>query len=167
MRIILITFIVVFTCFFSCKSKEIQHSTILPKNINQEVLHDLASVFTVSEKQHLTNKIITYEARTTNEIAILTVDSISPYQNPLEYATDVAIFWGIGKKKPNNGLLLLFSMSDRQMAIATGNVTEKILADEICQEFINTILIPKFKTDDYFEGVNICLDTIMNTWKSP
>lgn len=167
MRATLITFIVVFTCFFSCKSKETQHSTILPKNINQEVVHDLASLFTVSEKQHLTNKIITYEVQTTNEIAILTVDSISPYQNPLEYATDVAIFWQIGKKKPNNGLLLLFSMTDRKMAIATSNGTEKILTDEMCQEFINTILIPKFKTGDYFEGVNTCLDSIMDTWKSP
>ena len=95
----------------------------------------MASVFTVSEKQHLTNKIITYEVQTTNEIAILTVDSISPYQEPLKYATDVANFWQIGKKKPNNGLLLLFSMTDRKMAIATSNGTEKILTDEICQEF--------------------------------
>lgn len=167
MRSIFVAFITVLVCFFSCKSKETSNFTTLPKNINQEVVHDLATIFNTSEKQALTNKIIAYEAQTTNEIAILTIDSISPYQEPLKYARDVSNLWGIGKKQSNNGLLLLFSMHDRQMAIATGYGTEKILTDEICQEFITTILIPKFKTGDYFEGVNTCLDNIMNTWKSP
>lgn len=155
--------------FSSCKLKKEDASSYnyAPYNEQQSVVYDLSNLFSTKEKDSLTKRIIDYEKATTNEIAIATFDSIPKNTTTLRYATDIAQKWGIGKMDTNNdnGLLILISRFDRQMAIATGLGTENILTDSICNKIIDKTIIPHFKKGNYYEGVNSGLDSIIKTWK--
>ena len=57
----------------------------------------------------LENILTDYEKLTTNEIVIVTIDSIQPYTDIHLYATDLGDNWAIGKKEKNNGLIISVS----------------------------------------------------------
>lgn len=159
-------FLVTILLCFSCKTNTdipIEHLH-LPKNINQHVVHDLSKVFTEIQVDSLTQKIINYEDLSTNEIAILTVDSILPYKDLKTYGTSIGNFWGIGKKEKDNGLIIILLKNQRKIWISTGNGTERVLTDSICQEIIKSSILPHFKKENYYLGINNGLDSIISKW---
>lgn len=126
---------------------------------------DFENVFTLGEKIKLESKLDAYQLRTGRTIAIITIESIEPYEGIKEFAVDLSNEWGIGDKDQNNGLSIVFSKTMRQVRISTGLGTEKILTDEICQNIIDTIMLPQFKIGNYFEGMNKGLDAFVENWK--
>lgn len=142
----------------NCKQRTINST------INQAVVQDYSNFFSVTEEQKLSEKIINYEALTSKQICIYTIDSIPNKKRTLDYATEVANKLGVGTKKKNNGLLLLVSRYDRQIAIATGIGTEKTITDSIASAIIDKTIVPKFKESLYFEGLTIGLDSIFSKW---
>lgn len=148
-----------FLVLISCKE------TINKTDINQSVVQDYSALFSSEEKQKLTKKIINYEKLTTNQICVYTIDSLPKNENALYYATNLANKLGVGTKEKNNGLLILISKFDRKMAIATGFGTEKIITDKIAHSIIEKTIVPKFKDDLYFKGVNTGLDSIILKWQ--
>lgn len=134
-----------------------------PKSIGY--VNDFENVFTSEQEIKLDKRIAAYELETTNEIAIVTIDSIKPYENINDFATDLSNEWGIGKKEKDNGLLILFSKSLREMRISTGIGTEKILTDEICKNVIDKTIIPEFKNRNYYNGIEKGLSELIILWK--
>lgn len=155
-------FFIIFSILLISCNKE--YSNILPENEEQKVILDLSHLFSSIETTILSNKLIDYELSSTNEIAILTVDSILPYTNIQNYATDVANSWGIGKKEKDNGLIIVISKLSKQVSIATGKGTQKIITDSICKNLIETTMIPHFKNEDYYLGIKTVIDSVVYKW---
>lgn len=128
-------------------------------------VNDFENIFTSEQRIKLDKRIGVYELETTNEIVIVTIDSIEPYENINDFATDLSNEWGIGKTEKNNGLLILFSKSLREIRISTGLGTEKILTDEICKKVIDQTIIPEFKKGNYYNGIEKGLTELIAKWK--
>lgn len=153
---------------FSCnktknKTTEYPH---LPKNESQQVVLDLSHVFTLEESNLLAKKLIDYETLTTNQIVIITIDSITPYNNIQKYASDIGNFWGVGQKENDNGLVIAFSKNLHKVGISTGYGTELIITDSISKSIIDNTMIPLFKNGDYYSGINTSLDSIIAKWNT-
>lgn len=153
-------FILLITVISSCKT-----NSKISLDRNQNVVQDNASIFSKKEALNLTRKIINYEASSTNEICIYSLDSLPKNFTAIKYATKIANELGVGKKEKNNGLLVLISKYDRQLAIATGFGTEKVLTDDYCKGVIDKIIIPEFKNKLYYKGIDTALDSIITNWK--
>ena len=138
-------------------------NTKFPKPIGY--VNDFENVFTSEQLIKLNKRISAYELETTNEIAIVTINSIKPYENINEYATDLSIEWGIGKIEKNNGLLIIFSKSLQKILISTGLGTERVLTDKICKNILDKIVIPEFKNDDYYIGIEKGLTELIKIWE--
>jgi uncharacterized protein len=136
---------------------------ILPKNLGW--VSDYSNIFTQEEKNRLTELLQNYSTNTTNEIAILTIPSIEPYTDIKDYSTDLGNYWGIGHKEKNNGLLLVLSTNDRELRIATGKGTEKVLTDAYLSSVIDSLIIPKFKEKKFYEGLVLGIDNIILNWQ--
>ncbi|MDE6490538.1 MAG: TPM domain-containing protein, partial [Muribaculaceae bacterium] len=54
------------------------------------------------------------------EVVVVAVDDIDPDSDIQEFATDLFMEWGIGKKDKDNGLLVLIVKNQRQAVIRTG-----------------------------------------------
>jgi len=128
-------------------------------------VNDYSKIFDNKQIIELDSIINNYEKRTTNQITIITIDSIKPYINIHKYTVDLANEWGVGQKDKNNGLTIVISKNLRKVAIATGLGTEKTLTDEICQSTIDSIMIPRFKEDKYYEGIKNGTHELMHLWE--
>ena len=115
-------------------------------------VNDFEGILTTRQEKKLDKIISKYERKTSNEIAIVTVDSIAPYPDLYHYSLDLANSWGIGKKDKNNGILLIFSKKLRNIRIQTGKGLTKELTNEEAKRIIDQIIIPEFKKGDYYSG---------------
>lgn len=150
----------------SCKEEQgvgVDYS-LLPQNENQEVVHDLSLLFNKKQRNILTRTITDYEERTTNEIAVLTVDSIAPFEDIHLFASAVGNYWGIGKENKDNGLLILLLHKQKRVWLSTGDGITTVLTDPICQEIIDNHMIPYFQKGDYYGGIAEGLEEIMTIW---
>src|SRR5690606_25077340 len=169
-------FIVIFfilnllTACFSQKTeqKKIKYTienaeSIIPISIS--LVNDFSSVFTMDEKKELENLLKEFYDKTTNQIAIVTVDYILPYNNIQDYTTDLGNFWGIGKKGKDNGLVIVLNMQNREVRIGTGFGTEKILSEAFLKTVIDDKMIPYFKENQFYKGMHLGIDEIIKNWK--
>ena len=107
-----------------------------------------------------------FEEETTNEIAIVTINKIDPYQELRDYAVALGNEWGVGKAEKDNGVVIVISRELRNMFMATGIGTEVILTDSICQIIVDDFFIPSFKEGDYYQGIVDGLNEVMRQWPS-
>ena len=126
---------------------------------------DYERIFDKKQISNLTKIIADYEQKTTREIAIVSINSIEPYENINDYSTDLANEWGIGNPETDNGLLILFSKNLREIRISTGLGTEKKLTDEICKNVIDKTIIPELKNGDYYNGIEKGLNELIKLWE--
>ncbi|WP_452225255.1 TPM domain-containing protein [Lacinutrix chionoecetis] len=152
-------FLLSFLLCLSCK----QH--VRDTFYNHAVVQDNSDLFSNVEEKKLSEKIINYEKLTTNQICIITIDSVPNNRAILSHATNLANQLDIGLRAKDNGLLILISKFDRQVAIATGVGTEKSVTDIVASAIIEKTIVPNFKDQQYFEGVSVGLDSIFMKWQ--
>src|SRR3990167_8925883 len=87
---------------------------LFAENIPQPTgwVNDFAGVISGEYKDKLTALIQELEEKTSAEIAVVTVESISPYDEK-EYARLLFDNWNPGKKGKDNGVLVLLALKER------------------------------------------------------
>ncbi|NOS94301.1 MAG: YgcG family protein [Cyclobacteriaceae bacterium] len=93
-----------------------------------------------------------YEDSTTNQIAILIVQSLDG-EVLEDYSIKVAEKWKLGSKKNDNGVLLLIAIEDHKMRIEVGEGLEGALTDAHSNRIIRNEMAPEFRRGDYDAGV--------------
>lgn len=71
--------------------------------------------------------------------------------------------WGIGNKKQNNGLLIVFVADLRQVRFTTGYGLEGTLPDALCKRIQTRYMIPHFRQGDYDGGMVAAMRAISQT----
>lgn len=121
---------------------------------------DFANILTTEQKSALEQKLVSFNASTTNEIAIVTIKSLEgDYVE--HYAEQLFNEWQIGKAKKDNGVLLLVAVNDRKMRIEVGYGLEGALTDALSSQIIRNDLTPAFKAGNFYSGINLAIDHIM------
>ena len=113
---------------------------------------DTEHVLTAAQHGSLDSLYRAHELRTGNEIALVTHPNFNG-RSPVDFAVAFGDSIGIGKKERDNGVLIAFSKARREVFIATGAGTERVLDDITCKRIIDTEMIPRFKTDSTFQGL--------------
>lgn len=116
------------------------------------------------EKSQLNAKLIDFDQKTSNQIAIVIVDDLDGMEIN-QYSTELFNELGLGSKKNNNGLLLLIKASldkgPRAVYISTGYGLEGKIPDISCKEIIDKIILPNFKANLYYQGLDQATDILM------
>ncbi|MFT3751915.1 MAG: TPM domain-containing protein [Paludibacter sp.] len=92
------------------------------------------------------------KSQTGAEVAVVVVNSIGQ-ADYFNFATELFKHWGIGKKKQDNGLLILFVLDQKKVKIETGYGLEGILPDAICARIRIQTMNPEFKNGNYDAGL--------------
>jgi uncharacterized protein len=123
-------------------------------------VHDEAKVLSEQTVQQLEAQLKVHEDSTSNQIAILIVNSL---QGEIieDYALRVAMKWKLGQEKKDNGALLLISIEDRKMRIEVGYGLEGVLTDAMCNRIIRNEMAPNFRRGDYDAGVLAAVDAMV------
>ena len=130
-----------------------------------QIINDYDSIFNPNQRRELADLIYDYNIKTTRQIVVVTIDSIKPYSNIQNFATDLGKYWGVGTYEKDNGLVILFCKPERKIGIATGYGTELVLTDEICKSVIDSVILPEFRNGKYYNGIKNGVTELMKMWK--
>src|ERR1700733_8689711 len=111
---------------FACVFASAQPVKSLPKPT--DYVSDYAHVMSPEVKQRVNLLCGQVERQANAQIAVVTVQTTDgePIQ---QYAVDLYQAWGIGGKKSDRGVLVIFAVNDRKRFISTGYGLEGILPD--------------------------------------
>ena len=132
----------------------------------REIVTDSARIFTTGQLEQLKTKLTSFENETTNQLVVLTIRELG-YETIEGYANGTFNQNGLGQKDKDNGILILFSSNDREVRIEVGYGLEPYITDAIASRIIRNTMIPKFKEELYFEGINAATDEIILYLKNP
>src|SRR5262245_39909869 len=108
----------------------------------------------------LTRKLADLETRKGSQIAVLIVPTTEG--EPIEqFSLRVAEAWKIGRKKIDDGALLVIAKDDRRLRIEVGYGLEGALTDAITKRIIDEDITPKLKTGDFGGGVAAGIDRMV------
>lgn len=128
------------------------------------LVNDFANVFSDAERQALENTLLNYNDTTSTQIYVVTVKDLDGYAAS-DYAVNLGEKWKIGQKSKNNGAVILIKPkignSGGKAFIATGYGLEARINDAYAGRIVRNIMIPYFKQDDYFGGVNAAIESMV------
>ncbi|MEQ8685727.1 MAG: TPM domain-containing protein [Imperialibacter sp.] len=125
------------------------------------IVNDYANLLTSQESNMLESKLRQYRDSTSTEMAIVIVETVG--QNDIDvYAVELAEEWGIGGKKYDNGIIILVAQNDRKVSIKTGYGMEGPIPDAYVKRVIDRYIIPNFKQEKYFEGLDQATSLMMS-----
>ena len=131
-----------------------------PAKINEQTsVYDYYQLLSASEKSTLEQKLIKYSDTTSTQIVIAIIASTQG-ENINYLGAQWGEKWGIGQAKEDNGILILLAKDDRRIAINTGYGVEHLLTDAMSKRIIERDIIPYFKQNDYYGGLNRGVDAI-------
>ena len=129
------------------------------------LVNDFAGILNSNEINTLERKLVAFDDTTSTQIAIVTVNDLGGYDRS-DFAFRLAEKWGIGQKGLNNGVLILVkpktNTSDGQVFIAPGYGLEGAIPDLTCEDIIDYEMIPSFRNEDYYGGLDKAASTLMS-----
>lgn len=138
----------------------------MPKKPNPaKFVNDYAKILTDDQVKSLEKKLFDFNDTTSTQIVVVTVTGLQGTSSA-DFAQKLGQAWGIGTKKENNGVVLLVKpKTDEEMgdcSIQVGYGMEEYLTDFVCHHIINNVLIPAFKEDNYYKGINQACDDMIS-----
>jgi len=123
---------------------------------------DNANLLTPAESQQLSQQLKAHEDRTSNQVVVVTVDSLQG-MDIADYGYQLGRFWGIGQSGKNNGVVLLVAPKQRKVRIEVGYGLEGVLTDALSKQIIDFEIVPRFKKKDYPGGIQAGVAAILAT----
>lgn len=123
-------------------------------------LVDLTSTLTSDQQAALEQKLSDFEARKGSQVAVLIVPTTEP-EAIEQYSIRVAEQWKIGRKKVDDGAILLVAKDDHKLRIEVGYGLEGALTDITSKRIIDEVITPKFRTGDFAGGISDGVDRIL------
>lgn len=151
----LFTFFILFLAFNSTYAQY----EIPEKPDFQTSVYDYYKLLNTSQKNSLEQKLIKYSDTTSTQIVIAIIPSTEG-ENINYLGATWGEKWGIGQEKEDNGILILLARDDRRIAINTGKGIEYLLTDALSRRIIERDIIPFFKQNNYYGGLNRGADAI-------
>ncbi|WFU42067.1 YgcG family protein [Bradyrhizobium sp. CB82] len=108
----------------------------------------------------LTSRLRDFENRKGSQIAVLIVPTTQP-ETIEQYSIRVADAWKIGRKKVDDGAILVVAKNDRHLRIEVGYGLEGALTDVTSRRIIDEVITPKFRTGDFGGGISDGVDRMM------
>lgn len=127
---------------------------------SKRLVNDYSNTLSKSEINDLEQLLVDYDRESSVQIAIVLMKTLDGY--PIdEYAFKLGEKWGIGQGETDNGALILLSIEERKMWIATGYGIEGSLTDAHAKRIVENEMKPRFKKGDFHGGLKAASETII------
>ncbi len=122
---------------------------------------DLSHTLSTEQRQSLDAQLRDFEQRKGSQIAVLIVSRTEP-EAIEQYAIRVAEQWKLGRKKIDDGAILVIAKDERALRIEVGYGLEGVLNDATCKRIIDDIIVPYFRKGDFYGGISAGVDAMMS-----
>jgi uncharacterized protein len=114
---------------------------------------DQTGTLSSADVASLTQTLKNLEARKGSQVAVLIVPTTAP-ETIEQFSIRVAEAWKIGRKKIDDGALLVIAKNDRKLRIEVGYGLEGALNDVTAQRIIDEVITPRFRNGDFAGGIS-------------
>ncbi|MDD2838387.1 TPM domain-containing protein [Sulfuricurvum sp.] len=122
---------------------------------------DQAGLLTPDQERALSELSKSIEDNSTAQVVVVTLKSLEGY-DIADYGYQLGRHWGIGQKGKDNGLLIIVAPNEHKVRIEVGYGLEGSITDALSHELIQSQLIPRFKQQDVYGGINNTMEQIKN-----
>ena len=140
-----------------CHAQQIPNRPSPPRLVN-----DFTNTLTASQVNNLEYKLRNYNDTTSTQIAVVFVNDLQG-TTAADLAYQIGEKWGVGTKE-NNGIVILVKPKNEtkgEVFISVGYGLEQYIPDALAKRIIENQMIPAFKYNDYYGGVNNAIDSII------
>lgn len=141
----------------NCQAQQIPSRPTPPRLVN-----DFTNTLTLAQKNKLEQKLVAYNDTSSTQIAVVFIDDLQG-TTAADFAYQIGESWGVGTKE-NNGIVILVKPKDDtkgEVFISVGYGLEPYIPDAIAKRIIENEMIPAFKSNDYYSGVDKSVDIII------
>jgi uncharacterized protein len=141
-----------------------QAQNVPPRPNPPRLVNDLAGLLQPQEVAALEQKLVAYNDSTSSQIAVVTVPTLDG-NDIADYSQKLYESWGIGQKGKDNGILVLVAAKERTARIQTGYGLEGAVPDALAKRIISNVLVPAFKQNQYYAGLDRATDALISLAK--
>jgi uncharacterized protein len=121
---------------------------------------DQTSTLSNKEADRLEEKLTEHERQTSNQIAIVIIDSLGG-KSIEEVSMEICQKNKFGQEGKDNGILVLIAIEDREGRIEVGSGLEGAIPDVTCRRIWDYEIKPHFKQENFYEGLDHGTNMIM------
>src|SRR5215471_5480100 len=114
---------------------------------------DLTGTLTSEQIAAQSQRLKDLEARKGSQVAVLIVPTTQP-ESIEQYSIRVAEAWKIGRRKIDDGALLVVAKNDHKLRIEVGYGLEGALTDITSRRIIDEVIVPHFKNGEFAAGIS-------------
>lgn len=122
---------------------------------------DLTNILSAEQQASLEAKLQQFEQLKGSQIGILLLPSTQP-EDIAQYALRVAEAWKLGRKKVDDGILIVVAKNDRKSRIEVGYGLEGVVPDAIAKRIVAEVMAPHFKQGDFYGGLDSATDKLIS-----
>jgi uncharacterized protein len=126
----------------------------------QARITDLTKTLSSEQEASIEQTLRSFETKKGTQIAVLIVPSTKPEEIE-QYALRVVELWKLGRKKVDDGALLLIAKEDHTLRIEVGYGLEGVLNDATAKRIVSEVITPSLKQGDYFGGISAGVDQMI------
>jgi uncharacterized protein len=113
---------------------------------------DLTGTLSPQERASLEQSLLAFEERKGSQVVVLLVPTTQP-ESIEQYSIRVAEAWAIGRKRIDDGVILIVAKDDRALRIEVGYGVEGVLPDVIAYRIIEETIKPRFRNGEFYRGI--------------
>jgi uncharacterized protein len=121
---------------------------------------DLTATLSAGQVAALESKLAAFEAQKGSQIAVLIVPTTQP-EDIAQFGIRVAEQWKIGRKKIDDGVILIVAKDDRTLRLEVGYGLEGAIPDAIAKRVIAETITPYFRAGDFYGGIDAGLQQVI------
>src|SRR5579863_1420955 len=121
---------------------------------------DQTATLSAGDISALTQRLRDLETRKGSQVAVLIVPTTQP-ETIEQYSIRVAEAWKIGRRKIDDGALLVVAKDDHKLRIEVGYGLEGVLTDVTASRIIGEVIVPRFRSGDFAGGISAGVDRMI------
>jgi len=121
---------------------------------------DTSGTLTAEQQAALDQKLAAFEAAKGSQLAVLIVPTTEPEEIE-QYSIRAVEQWKLGRKKVDDGALLLVAKNDHRVRIEVGYGLEGVLPDALANRIIDETIKPAFRQGNFYGGIDGALEQMM------
>lgn len=123
----------------------------LPTPTSDFFVNDFVNIIYDTDESEIMNIGVDLYSQTTAQVVVVTINSLDGYDVD-EYALELGREWGVGSEN-DNGVVILLSLTDREISIQVGYGLEGCLNDGKVGRILDDYAIPYLSNNNFSTGI--------------